>query len=110
MFNLCPVSSELFVRQNVFMSFLYLAWQKHVEFFIQIYIILPPIIVFVKVSCMPTRYIVSDDLFVRVTFSNWQYSSIGLDSCWTPTRQQTIIWTNDGKFTDAYMDHSASMG
>ena len=24
-------------------------------------------------------------------------------------RRQAIIWTNDGKFTDAYMRHSASM-
>ena len=24
-------------------------------------------------------------------------------------RRPTIIWTNDGKFTDAYMRHSASM-
>ena len=23
---------------------------------------------------------------------------------------QAIIWTNDGKFTDEYMSHSASMG
>ena len=27
-----------------------------------------------------------------------------------PTRWQAIIWTNDGKFTDAYMSHSPSMG
>ena len=27
-----------------------------------------------------------------------------------PTRRQAIIGTNDGKFTDAYMHHSASMG
>ena len=26
-----------------------------------------------------------------------------------PSRRQAIIWTNDGKFTDAYMRHSASM-
>ena len=26
-----------------------------------------------------------------------------------PTRRQAIIWTKDGKFTDAYMCHSASM-
>ena len=25
-----------------------------------------------------------------------------------PARRQTIIWTNDGQFTDAYMRHSAS--
>ena len=26
-----------------------------------------------------------------------------------PTRRQAIVWTKDGKFTDAYMRHSASM-
>ena len=26
-----------------------------------------------------------------------------------PVRKQAIIWTNDGKFTDAHMHHSASM-
>ena len=26
-----------------------------------------------------------------------------------PSRRQAIIWTNDGKFTDAYMRHSASI-
>ena len=26
-----------------------------------------------------------------------------------PSRWQAIIWTNDGKFTDAYMRHLASM-
>ena len=26
-----------------------------------------------------------------------------------PTRWQAIIWPNDGKITDAYMRHSASM-
>ena len=26
-----------------------------------------------------------------------------------PGRRQAIIWTKDGKFTDAYMHHSASM-
>ena len=26
-----------------------------------------------------------------------------------PSRRQAIIWTNDGKLTDAYMRHSASM-
>ena len=25
------------------------------------------------------------------------------------TRRHAIIWTNDGKFTDAYLSHSASM-
>ena len=26
-----------------------------------------------------------------------------------PTRRQAIIWTNDGKFADAYVRHLASM-
>ena len=34
---------------------------------------------------------------------------IGSDNGLAPTRRQAIIWTNDGKFTDAYMRHSASM-
>ena len=32
--------------------------------------------------------------------------SIGLDNGLAPTRRQAIIWTKDGKFTDAYMRHS----
>ena len=36
-------------------------------------------------------------------------SSIGSDNGLAPTRRQAIIWTNDGKVTDAYMRHSASM-
>ena len=35
--------------------------------------------------------------------------SIGSDNGLAPTRRQTIIWTNDGLVTDAYMRHSASM-
>ena len=31
------------------------------------------------------------------------------DNGLTPTKRQAIIWTNDGKFTDAYMLHSALM-
>ena len=45
-------------------------------------------------------------LFLRVELTN---SSIGSDNGLVPSRQQTIIWTNDGQFTDAYMCHSASM-
>ena len=41
--------------------------------------------------------------------SNWQYSSIVSDNGLAPTRRQAIIWSNGGKFTDAYMRHSASM-
>ena len=40
--------------------------------------------------------------------SNQQYSSIGSDNGLAPARRQAIIWSNDGKFTDAYMRHSAS--
>ena len=40
--------------------------------------------------------------------SNQQYSSIGLDDV-ALTRQQTIIWTNVGLFTDVNMHHLASM-
>ena len=37
------------------------------------------------------------------------YSSIVSDNGLAPTRWQAIIWSNDGKFTDAYMRRSASM-
>ena len=36
-------------------------------------------------------------------------ASVGSDDGLAPTRRQAIIWTNDGKFTYAYMRHSASM-
>ena len=32
-------------------------------------------------------------------------NSIGSDNGLAPTRRQVIIWTNDGKFIDAYMHH-----
>ena len=41
--------------------------------------------------------------------SNKQYFSIDSYNGLAPTRRQAIIWTNDGKFTDAYMHHSSSM-
>ena len=41
--------------------------------------------------------------------SNEQYSSIGSDNGLAPTRRQGIIWTNAGKFADAYMRHAALM-
>ena len=44
-------------------------------------------------------------LFPRVKLM--RYSSIGLDNGLAPTRRQAIIWTKDGKFTDAYMRFSA---
>ena len=37
--------------------------------------------------------------------SNQQYSSIGADNGLAPAVRQTIIWTNDGYFADAYMRH-----
>ena len=44
--------------------------------------------------------------FLRVELT---ISSIGADDGLVPIRGQTIIWTNDGKFADAYMCHTASM-
>ena len=41
--------------------------------------------------------------------TNYQYPSIGPDNGLAPTRQQAIIWTNDGLFTVEYIHHSASM-
>ena len=41
--------------------------------------------------------------------SNQQYSSIGLDNDLALIRHEAIIWSNDGKFDNAYMHHSASM-
>ena len=43
--------------------------------------------------------------FTEVLFLGVQlkYATIGLDNGLTPTRRQAIIWTNDGKCTDAYM-------
>ena len=41
--------------------------------------------------------------------SNWQYTIIGSGNGLSPNRQQAIIWTNGGQFTDVYMRHSASM-
>ena len=35
--------------------------------------------------------------------------AFGLDNGLVPARQQAIIWTNDGQFTDSHMHHSASM-
>ena len=41
--------------------------------------------------------------------SNEQYSSTGSDNGLASIRQQAIIWTNDEKFTDAYIHHLASV-
>ena len=38
-----------------------------------------------------------------------QNFNIGSDNDLAPTRRQAIILTNDGHYTDVYMDHSASM-
>ena len=45
-------------------------------------------------------------LFLRVQL---QYSSFASYNGLAPTRQQAIIWANDGLITDAYMRRSASM-
>ena len=37
------------------------------------------------------------------------YSGIGSDYGMAPARRQAIIWTNYGKFADAYMRRSTSM-
>ena len=46
-----------------------------------------------------------DQIFTEVCFQglNQQYSSIGSGNGLVPTRRQAIVWTNDGKFADAYM-------
>ena len=41
--------------------------------------------------------------------SNQQFSSIGSDNGLAPARRQAIIWTSDGKFTNAYIPQSAPM-
>ena len=67
MFHLFPVSFELFVWQTVYVyEFLVPYLTKYVEVFIQIDIILPPIIVLFKLSCMQR------DVYFQVTyFSEW---------------------------------------
>ena len=42
-------------------------------------------------------------------FLSVEYSSIGSDNGLAPSRRQTIIWTSDGKFTDAHMRRSTWM-
>ena len=51
------------------------------------------------------------DYIFTVSFqeSNQQYFNIVLENGLAPTRRQGIIWSNDAKFTDAYMRRSASM-
>ena len=41
--------------------------------------------------------------------SNLQHFSICTDNGLAPARQQAIVWTNDGQFTEAYMCHSAAV-
>ena len=53
-------------------------------------------------------YVFLIDISLKFVMNNEQYSSIGSDNGLAPTRQQSIIWTNDGKFTDAYLHNSAS--
>ena len=62
MFHLFPVSFELFVRQTVYVYEFLVPWlTEYAEVFIQIYIILPPIIVLFEVSC------VQRDIYFQVT-------------------------------------------
>ena len=54
---------------------------------------------------------IPDGIF-KCIFSNEnikQYSSIGSDNDIVPARQQAIVWSNDGLFTDEYMLNSFSM-
>ena len=57
------------------------------------------------------RYVNFDQYLIEVCsyWSNQQYSIVGSDNGLAPAEQQAIIWTNDGKFTDEYMRHLASM-
>ena len=52
------------------------------------------------------RLIFHWNLILRFKLTN---SSIGSDNGLALNRRQAIIWTNDGKFTDAYMRHPASV-
>ena len=45
----------------------------------------------------------------RALYDYCYHFSIGSGNGLTPNRWEVIIWTYDGKFTDAYMRHSASM-
>ena len=45
----------------------------------------------------------------RSNHTNVQYNNISSDNGLAPTRRQAIIWTNDGKFTDTYVRHWASV-
>ena len=40
--------------------------------------------------------------------ATFRINNIGSDNGLAPTRLPTIIWTNDGQITDAYMRHAAS--
>ena len=62
-----------------------------------------------EVVILTTSGAACDERFVGVRTFPLQSSSTGLDNGMAPTRRQAIIWTRDGKFTDAYMRHSASM-
>ena len=62
-----------------------------------------------EVVILTTSGAAGDEHFVEVGTLPFQCSSIGLDNGLAPTRRQAIIWTKDGKFTDEYMRHSASM-
>ena len=62
------------------------------------------------------KYIfLNEDIWISIDISlnfvpNGHFNNIpAMVQCLAPTRWQAIIWTNDGKFTEAYMRHSASM-
>ena len=44
-------------------------------------------------------------LFIMFELTLFEHLS---DNVLAPTKWQAIIWTNEGKFTDEYMRHSAS--
>ena len=57
----------------------------------------------------------NENVWISINIS-WKFvpkgpitSNIGSGNGLAPTRRQAIIWTNGGKITDAYMQHSASM-
>ena len=52
---------------------------------------------------------ISLKLVPKGPINNTPGSSIGSDNGLAPTRRQAIIWTNDGKVTDACMRHSTPM-
>ena len=48
-------------------------------------------------------------LFLGVQLTMHLHSYIGSDNGLAHIRRQSIVWTNDDMFNDAYMRHSASI-